>query len=103
MQTKYKISNGCRIFSQKIYLICNEFYSLDDLDNYEVQLERAIEKECKNENLLTAKEIKSIRKKYNLTQLQMKLLLKIGPKNVSKWETYKSNQSSIIDKLQKIK
>ncbi len=73
------------------------------MDNYEVQLERAIEKECKNENLLTAKEIKSIRKKYNLTQLQMKLLLKIGPKNVSKWETYKSNQSSIIDKLQKIK
>ena len=59
---------------------CNEiFYNPDDLDNYEVQLEKALEKERKNENLLTAKEIKSIRKN-NLTQLQLELLLKTGPK-----------------------
>ena len=69
------------------------------MDNYEIQFEKALEKERKSENLLTAKEIKAIRKKYNLTQLQLELLLKIGPKNVAKWETYKSNQSKTIDKL----
>ena len=57
------------------------------MDNYEIQFEKALEKERKSENLLTAKEIKAIRKKYNLTQLQLELLLKIGPKNVAKWET----------------
>lgn len=105
LQTKHKTSNGCKdilvenlSYSKCDY--CNEiFYNPDDLDNYEVQLEKALEKERKNENLLTAKEIKAIRKKYNLTQLQLELLLKIGPKNVAKWETYKSNQSKTIDKL----
>lgn len=105
LQTKHKTSNGCKdilvenlSYSKCDY--CNEiFYNPDDLDNYEIQLEKALEKERKNENLLTAKEIKAIRKKYNLTQLQLELLLKIGPKNVAKWETYKSNQSKTIDKL----
>lgn len=105
LQTKHKTSNGCKdilvenlSYSKCDY--CNEiFYNPDDLDNYEIQLEKALEKERKSENLLTAKEIKAIRKKYNLTQLQLELLLKIGPKNVAKWETYKSNQSKTIDKL----
>ena len=105
LQTKHKTSNGCKdilvenlSYSKCDY--CNEiFYNSDDLDNYEIQFEKALEKERKSENLLTAKEIKAIRKKYNLTQLQLELLLKIGPKNVAKWETYKSNQSKTIDKL----
>ncbi len=105
LQSKYKTSNGCKdilvenlSYSQCEF--CNEiFYNPDDLDNYEIQLEKALEKQRKGEHLLTAKEIKTIRKKYNLTQLQLELLLKIGPKNVAKWETYKSNQSSTIDKL----
>lgn len=105
LQTKHKTSNGCKdilvenlSYSKCDY--CNEiFYNPDDLDNFEIQFEKALEKERKNENLLTAKEIKAIRKKYNLTQLQLELLLKIGPKNVAKWETYKSNQSKTIDKL----
>lgn len=105
LQTKHKTSNGCKdILVENISYskcdYCNEiFYNPDDLDNYEIQLEKALEKERKSENLLTAKEIKAIRKKYNLTQLQLELLLKIGPKNVAKWETYKSNQSKTIDKL----
>lgn len=105
LQTKHKTSNGCKdilvenlSYSKCDY--CNEiFYNPGDLDNYEIQFEKALEKERKGENLLTAKEIKAIRKKYNLTQLQLELLLKIGPKNVAKWETYKSNQSKTIDKL----
>ena len=105
LQTKHKTSNGCKdilvenlSYSKCDY--CNEiFYNPDDLDNYEIQFEKALEKERKSENLLTAKVIKAIRKKYNLTQLQLELLLKIGPKNVAKWETYKSNQSKTIDKL----
>lgn len=105
LQTKHKTSNGCKdilvenlSYSKCDY--CNEiFYNPDDLDNYEIQFEKALEKERKSENLLTAREIKAIRKKYNLTQLQLELLLKIGPKNVAKWETYKSNQSKTIDKL----
>ena len=105
LQTKHKTSNGCKdilvenlSYSKCDY--CNEiFYNPDDLDNYEIQFEKALEKERKSENLLTAKEIKAIRKKQNLTQLQLELLLKIGPKNVAKWETYKSNQSKTIDKL----
>ena len=105
LQTKYKTSNGCKdilvenlSYSKCEY--CNAiFYNPKDLGNYEIQLEKALEKERKNEHLLTAKEIKAIRKKYDLTQLQLEMLLKIGPKNVAKWETYKSNQSKTIDKL----
>ena len=105
LQTKHKTSNGCKdILVENLSYpkcdYCNEIiYNPDDLDNFEIQLKKALEKERKNENLLTAKEIKAIRKKYNLTQLQLELLLKIGPKNVAKWETYKSNQSKTIDKL----
>ncbi len=105
LQTKYKTSNGCKdiLVENLSYSKCDYcnaiFYNPDDIDNYEIQLEKALEKERRNENLLTAKEIKAIRKKYNLTQLQLELLLKIGPKNVAKWETYKSNQSRTIDKL----
>ena len=105
LQSRYKTSNGCKdilvenlSYSKCNY--CNEiFYTPDDIDNYEIQLEKALEKERQNENLLTANEIKQIRKKYNLTQLQLELLLKNKPKNVAKWETYKSNQSKTIDEL----
>ena len=105
LNVKYKTSNGCKnILVEHLSYSkcdhCNEiFYNPDDLENYDIQLEKALEKERKNENLLTAREIKMIRKKYHLTQLQLELLLKIGPKNVAKWETYKSNQSKTIDKL----
>ena len=105
LQSKRKTSNGCKdilvenlSFSKCEY--CNEiFFSPEETEIYENQLEKALEKERKKENLLTAKEIKAIRVKYGLTQLQLELLLKIGPKNVAKWETYKSNQSATIDKL----
>ncbi|GEM_PF-6064738 len=105
LQSKHKTSNGCKdILVENIsYTKCDYckevFFTPEESQNYEIQLEKALEKERKCEHLLTAKEIKMIRKKYGLTQLQLELLLKIGPKNVAKWETYKSNQSQTIDNL----
>lgn len=105
LQSKHKTSNGCKdiLVENLTYTkcdYCNEiFFSPSESENYEIQLEKALEKERKCEHLLTAKEIKLIRKKYDLTQQQLELLLKIGPKNVAKWETYKSNQSPTIDNL----
>lgn len=105
LQSKHKTSNGSKdILVENLSYAkcdyCNEiFFDPEESENYELQLEKAFEKERKCENLLTAKEIKMIRKKYDLTQAQLELLLKIGPKNVAKWETYKSNQSSTIDNL----
>ena len=105
IHTKYKTSNG-----EKDVLVknlsyskcdnCNEvFFDSQESENYEKQLEKALEQERINEHLLTAKEIKSIRKEYGLTQSQLENLLNIGAKNVAKWETYKSNQSKTIDTL----
>ena len=105
LQSQHKTSNGCKdILVENLSYTkcdyCNEiFFAPEESKNYELQLEKALEKERKCENLLTAKEIKLIRKKYDLTQAQLELLLKIGPKNVAKWETYKSNQSPTIDNL----
>jgi len=105
LQSKHKTSNGCKdiLVENLSYTKCDfckeVFFNPEESKNYEIQLEKALEKERKCEHLLTAKEIKSIRKKYGLTQLQLELLLKIGPKNVAKWETYKSNQSQTIDNL----
>ena len=81
LQSKRKTSNGCKdilvenlSFSKCEY--CNEiFFSPEETEIYENQLEKALEKERKKENLLTAKEIKAIRVKYGLTQLQLELLL----------------------------
>jgi len=82
---------------------CNEIlYNPEELKLYETQLEKALEEERKKEGLLSAKEIKSIRKKYDLTQEQLEKLLDIGPKNVAKWETYRSNQSKNIDRILRI-
>ena len=105
LQSQHKTSNGCKdiLVENLSYTKCNYcneiFFSAEESENYEIQLEHALEKMRKSEHLLTAKEIKLIRKKYDLTQLQLELLLKIGPKNVAKWETYKSNQSPTIDNL----
>ena len=105
LQSKHKTSNGCKdiLVENLTYTkcdYCNEiFFSPEESENYEIQLEKALESMRKCENLLTAKEIKLIRKKYDLTQQQLELLLKIGPKNAAKWETYKSNQSPAIDNL----
>lgn len=105
---KYKTSNGIKdILVQNLsYSYCSTcdeiFYSPAELENYETQLEKALEDERKKEGLLTAKEIKSIRTKYGLTQIQLEKLLDIGPKNVAKWETYRSNQSKNIDRILRI-
>ena len=105
LQSQHKTSNGCKdiLVENLSYTkceFCNEiFFTPEESEKYEIQFERALEKERKSEHLLNAKEIKLIRKKYDLTQLQLELLLKIGPKNVAKWETYKSNQSPTVDNL----
>jgi len=105
---KYKTSNGVKDIlvkglSYSICESCNEIlYNPEELKLYETQLEKALEEERKKEGLLSAKEIKSIRKKYDLTQEQLEKLLDIGPKNVAKWETYRSNQSKNIDRILRI-
>ncbi len=105
---KYKTSNGVKdILVKNISFSycphCGEFfYNKKETENYEIQLEKALEATRKCEGLLTAHEIKNIRKKYGLTQVQLEKLLDIGPKNVAKWETYRSNQSKNIDKILRI-
>jgi len=101
---KYKISNGVKdvLVKDLSYSVCNacgEIFNPDELKLYEIQLEKALEEERQKEGLLNAKEIKAIRKKYDLTQNQLEKLLDIGPKNVAKWETYRSNQSKIVDRI----
>lgn len=102
---KYKTSNGMKDILVKglSYSFCDScgevFYNAEELKVYEQQLEKALEEERKKEGLLNAKEIKSIREKYNLTQEQLEKLLDLGPKNVAKWETYRSNQSKVVDKI----
>ena len=105
---KYKTSNGVKDIlvkniSRSCCPHCGEiFYNKEEVENYEIQLEKALETMRKCNGLLTAQEIKNIRKKYDLTQVQLEKLLDIGPKNVAKWETYRSNQSKNIDKILRI-
>lgn len=105
---KHKTSNGMKDILVKglSYSSCEScgeiFYNPEELKLYEVQLEKSLENERRKEGLLSAKEIRTIRKKYDLTQFQLEKLLDIGPKNVAKWETYRSNQSKNIDKILRI-
>lgn len=101
---EYKTSNGIKnilVEGLSFYKCqsCGEtFYSPQDIIVHDNQLEKALEKDRKSKGLLTAREIKQIRSKWELSQTQLEVLLNISPKNVAKWETYRADQSKTVDK-----
>lgn len=61
--------------------------------------ERALETYRKEYELLTAPEIRAIRKRYRLTQAQLARLLRLGSNTISRWEAGRNVQTAAMDVL----
>jgi putative zinc finger/helix-turn-helix YgiT family protein len=53
----------------------------------------------KKHGLLSADEIRSIRERFNLTQAELALLLRLGANTVSRWESGRNVQTAAMDIL----
>ena len=53
----------------------------------------------KKHGLLSADEIRAIRERFNLTQAELALLLRLGANTVSRWESGRNVQSAAMDIL----
>lgn len=73
-----------------------ESVDLDALDDAENEAYRKLH------DLLSPKEIKSIRKRYGLTQAQFEELLGVATPTVSRWETGSVIQTKVADNLMRM-
>jgi putative zinc finger/helix-turn-helix YgiT family protein len=61
--------------------------------------ERAMEHYRTRYNLLSAGEIRAIRERYRLTQVQLARLLRLGANTISRWEAGRNVQTAAMDVL----
>ena len=101
---KIKIKNKI-IEYKEIYLLCpeaeeeeNEYVNAELMD---MNLQNARDAYREQNNLLTSKEIKQIRNKYKITQLEMAKLLGLGDVTVTRYET-KQIQDEAHDKIMRL-
>ncbi len=81
-------------------LNCGEIYfSFQDIDIKEQKLNEKLIAERKKKGLLTALEIKEIRKKLGYSQDELDKLLGFGARSFARWETYRTDQSRAADLL----
>lgn len=90
---------------EEVYYLCPE--ANNDENEYtcselmDVNLLNARDAYRKQKNLLTSQEIKAIRKKYEITQLEMAQLLGLGEVTITRYET-KQIQDEAHDKIMKL-
>ncbi len=60
---------------------------------------RAIEQYRQQQGLLSAREIRAIRKRFGLTQGDMARLLRLGGNTISRWESGRTVQTAALDIL----
>lgn len=105
LAVNFKTANGIKKLNLKglSFSKCNKcgeiYFDSKDSKIHDEQLIIALEENRRKKGLLTAKEIKQIREERNLTQEELEKLLRVSPKNVARWETYKSDQSKTADLL----
>lgn len=87
---------------EEIFLQCpqtneeeNEYVNAEIMDE---NLQNARDAYRFQNNLLTSKEIKQIRNKYKITQLEMAKLLGVGDVTVTRYETIENNIKTVIVK-----
>jgi HTH-type transcriptional regulator / antitoxin MqsA len=79
---------------------CGEIYfSCEDSETYEKELNEALVLERQKNGLLTGSEIKEIRENLGYSQAQFEKLLGLGSKSFARWETYRTDQSKSTDLL----
>jgi len=61
--------------------------------------ERALDVYRSRYDLLSADEIRSIRERYRLTQVQLARLLRLGGNTISRWESGRNVQTAAMDVL----
>ncbi len=105
LTVNFKTANGIKKLNLKNLSFskctkCGEiFFDSKDSKIHDEQLIIALEENRIKKGLLTAREIRQIREEKNLTQEQLEKILRVGSKNVARWETYKSDQSKTADLL----
>ena len=105
LSVNFKTANGIKKLNltglsfSKCFKCGEIFFNSVDSKIHDEQLVKALEENRRKKGLLTANEIKQIREENNLTQEQLEKILRVGAKNVARWETYKSDQSKAADLL----
>lgn len=90
-------------YNEKMYR-CNKYTEKNTFETEKIWNENLInsyDAYREKENLLTSKEIKLIRKKYEITQLEMAQLLGLGEITITRYET-KQIQDEAHDKIMKL-
>ncbi|OGH99909.1 MAG: hypothetical protein A2Y25_05455 [Candidatus Melainabacteria bacterium GWF2_37_15] len=81
-------------------LDCGEEYlSPEDIAIENQKLNEVLQKERMKKGLLTASEIKEIRKELGYSQDELDKLLGFGARSFARWETYRADQSRAADLL----
>lgn len=83
-------------YREKFY-ICNKYKDQNTFQNGELWnegLTNSLDSYREQEELLTSKEIKQIRNKYKITQLEMAKLLGVGDVTVTRYETKTNSRRS---------
>ena len=73
-----------------------EFFLPEQMDRSQ---RLAVDKIREQDGLLTPEEIKTIRRKYDVTQAELEIVLGVGPKTVVRWERGTVCQGRAVDTL----
>ncbi len=101
---KETIIKGKKITYKERFYRCNKYKEENTFQNGELWNEgliNSLDSYRKLEELLTSKEIKQIRNKYKITQLEMAKLLGVGDVTVTRYET-KQIQDEAHDKIMRL-
>lgn len=101
---KETIIKGKKIIYKEKFYRCNKYKDQNTFQNGELWnegLTNSLDSYREQEELLTSKEIKQIRNKYKITQLEMAKLLGVGDVTVTRYET-KQIQDEAHDKIMRL-
>ena len=104
-EEKETIIKGERIKYKELYYKCdkysdNNIFMSDDLWN--INLINSLDEYRKKKDLLTSKEIKEIREKYQLTQSEMAYLLNLGEITITRYETKQIQDASVDNMIREL-
>ena len=104
-QTKEIIVKGEPIKYREVYYKCdkyldNNIFMSEDLWN--MNLINSLDEYRKKKDLLTSKEIKEIREKYQLTQSEMAYLLNLGEITITRYETKQIQDASVDNMIREL-
>ena len=104
-EEKTSIIKGENIKYKEMYYKCDKYTDNNTFmsgDLWNTNLINSIDEYRKRKDLLTSKEIKKIREKYNLTQSEMAYILNLGEITITRYETKQIQDASVDNMIREL-